>query len=315
MTAVLAVALPVFAIIGAGLLAGRQEILPSGDVAALNRFVFRVAMPAGIFGVVAGAPPLGAAEAQAMAIYAIAAAAALTAGYALGRRAFGLTGPEAGAHAFASTLGNAVFLGLPIALSIEGWAQPFVALMLVEGVTVIGIGAALMDKAPDKRLTDYFLAPFRNPLVMATVLGLVVSTFRGVAAIAGAPFDLPGPLATFFLFMGRAAGPVALVSLGLFIATTPRPPLGEVGGHIGAIFAVKMALLPTIMFAGLAFTGLAATTVAGPAMLFCVVPSGVGAFVMASQYGVYARETAAAIAATTAASVLTISAVLAAYAG
>lgn len=315
MPAVLAVALPVFAVIAAGLIAGRRGILPAADVQALNRFVFRLAMPAGVFGVVAGAPPLGPQEAKAMAVYAVAAAVALGGGYAIGRRVFALSPPEAGAHAFASTLGNAVFLGLPIALAVEGWATPFVSLMLVEGVLVIGVGAALMDTAPDKRLGDYFLAPFRNPLVMATFLGLIVSLLRAGAAMAGAPFTLPGPLATFFLILGRAAGPAALVSLGLFIATTPRPPLHEVGGRVASIFAIKMIVLPAIMAIGLSGLGLLDGPIGGPAMLFSVVPSGVGTFVMASQYGVYARETAAAIALTTAVSVFTVAATLAIFAG
>ncbi len=314
MSAVLAVALPVFAVIAAGLIAGRRRILPADDVAALNRFVFRLAMPTALFGLVAGADPLGAETAILAGVYAVAAAAALAAGYAIGRAAFGLSPPEAGAHAFASTLGNAVFLGLPIALSIEGWAPAFVSLMLVEGVLVIAAGAALMDANPDKRLTDYFAAPLRNPLVVAMIAGAAVSAARAGLAAAGAPNAIPQPVEAFLSILGRAAGPTALISLGLFLATTPRPPLSEVGGKVAAVFAVKLIALPAMMFAGLALTGLGGRPeFAGPAMLFALVPSGVGSFVMASQYGVYAREAAAAIAVTTAASVFTVAAALALY--
>ncbi|MGD9801488.1 MAG: AEC family transporter, partial [Parvularculaceae bacterium] len=53
----------------------------------------------------------------------------------------------------------------------------------------------------------------------------------------------------------------------------------------------------------------------GSLALFTVTPTAVGAFVMASQYGRYVDETAAAIAFTTALSVLTISAVLVIFVG
>ncbi|MEO1015169.1 MAG: AEC family transporter [Pseudomonadota bacterium] len=316
MSAVLAVALPVFAVITAGFLAGRRRILSADDVAALNRFVFRLTMPAALFGLVAGAAPLGEETATLAGVYALAAAAALAVGYATGRFVFSLSPAVAGAHAFASTLGNAVFLGLPIALSIEGWAPAFVSLMLVEGVFVIAVGAALMDANPNKRLTDYFLAPLRNPLVVAMLAGVAVSLARASLAAAGAPNAIPQPIETFLSILGRAAGPTALVSMGLFLATTPLPPLRDVGGKVAAVFVVKMIALPAVMFVGLKLTGLVDDqAIAGPAMLFALVPSGVGSFVMASQYGVYAREAAAAIAVTTAASVLTVAGVLAAYAG
>ncbi|MEM6537204.1 MAG: AEC family transporter [Pseudomonadota bacterium] len=315
MNAVLAVAFPVFAVIATGLFAGARGILPASDVAAINRFVFKVAMPGGVFGVVAAADPIGGDAAKAMSVYAVAAAITLVTGYLIGLRIFNLRPPEAGAHAFASTLGSAVFLGLPVAIAIEGWAAPFISLMLIEGLVVLTIGAALMDGSPDKKVADYLMVPFKNPLVAATIAGLVVSMSRAVAASAGAPFDLPAPVATVFLLLGRAAGPAALISLGLFIATTPRPPIDEVGGRIFSILVVKMLLLPLMMFAGISIYDIGDPAIEGAAMLFSVVPTGVGTFVMANQYGVYSRETAAAIAVTTIVSIVSITAVLAIYAG
>ena len=59
MSPVLAVALPVFAIIAAGLCAGRFGWMNAGESAALNKFVFRFAMPAALFGLTAGTAPPG----------------------------------------------------------------------------------------------------------------------------------------------------------------------------------------------------------------------------------------------------------------
>ena len=58
MSSVILVALPVFAVIAAGLFAGRLKLAGAEDAAALNRFVFRFAMPAALFGLTSGAKQL-----------------------------------------------------------------------------------------------------------------------------------------------------------------------------------------------------------------------------------------------------------------
>jgi len=310
MNAVIVVALPVFAIIAAGFAGGRMQLMSASDAQALNKFVFRFAMPAALFGLTASTPPPGAEDLAIAAAYAIAAGVALFGGYILAQMFFPLTKPEAGAHGFASTLGNAVFLGLPIALTIEGWARPFVVLMLIEGVFVIAIGAALMAPRSESaslpaKVAGYFSGPFRNPLVLAMVAGFVYSAI-------GLPFS--GPAETFFSLLGRAAGPTALFSLGLFLATHKFPALQAVAGRVAAIAVVKMAALPAIALGAAFALGVSDPAYLGALALFVFVPSGVGSFVIASQYGVYESETAAAVSFTTVLSLLTVSGVLIAFA-
>ncbi len=309
MSTVVTVALPVFAIIAAGLLAGRLGLMTISDSAALNKFVFRFAMPAALFGLTAGAAPPGDKDLVIALAYGVAALTAVFGGYFLAQGLFPLTKPEAGAHGFASTIGNAVFLGLPIALSIEGWERPFVSLMLVEGTLVIAIGSALMaprkeDGSTLSRLGGYVVGPFKNPLVIAMAAGLAY-------AALGLPFS--GPPETFFSLLGRAAGPTALFSLGLFLVTHPAPPLKPIAGRIGAIALMKMAVLPAIALGIATLLGLNDPVYFGALALFVFVPSGVGAFIMASQYGVYQTEAAAAVSFTTIIAVLTISGVLAVF--
>ncbi|MEQ8176973.1 MAG: AEC family transporter [Amphiplicatus sp.] len=312
MPSILAVALPVFAVIAAGLAAGRLRLAGAEDSAALNRFVFRFAMPAALFGLMSGASGLQSTDGWLALSYGAPAMLAVFAAYQIGRRLFCLNRPDAGAHAFASSMGNAVFLGLPIALAVEGWARPFVVLMLVEGIVTLGVGAALMA-APDtdeharnlKTFRDAMLRPLKNPLVVAAMAGFAFSSL-GVA--------LPGPVRKFFEILGDAAGPAALFSLGLFLATQKLPPLKESGGKVASIALVKMALLPVLTLLLLASFGVRDLNYVAAAALFTVTPTAVGAFVMASQYGCYVRETVAAIAATTALSILTISAVLVIFA-
>jgi len=313
LSSVLAVALPVFAVIAAGLLAGRFRLASAADSDALNRFVFRFAMPAALFGLLSGAHGLNRNDALLALSYGGPAVAVLFGSYAIARLAFACDRPTAGAHAFASTIGNAVFLGLPIALAIGGWARPFVVLMLVEGIVVIGVGAALMSQpvggdsaAGDRsRIADIFIRPLKNPLVAAALAGFALATL-GV--------EPPGPARTFFDLFGRAAGPTALFSLGLFFATRPLPPIRRAAPNIATIAGMKMAVLPALALTLGGAIGVADPQYRGALALFTVTPVAVSAYVMASQYGRYVGEIAAAVATTTALSVLSISLVLIAFA-
>ncbi len=309
MDAVFSTALPVFGIIATGLVAGRFGFMGLGDSQALNKFVFRFAMPAALFGLTASASPPGGADVRLALSYAIAACAILIGGYFLAQKLFSLTKPEAGAHAFASTLGNAVFLGLPIALSIEGWARPCIVLMLSEGIAVIAIGAALMsprnESGEKNRIFNYLAGPLRNPLVLGMAAGFLYSAI-------GLP--LSGPFETFFSLLGRAAGPTALFSMGLFLATHQFPPIARAAGRVSSIAVFKLLLLPSIALGAAYLLHVEDPAYLGALALFVFVPSGVGSFIMASQYGVYETETATAVSLTTMLSVLTISGVLLVFA-
>ena len=309
LSAIFTIAAPVFAIIAAGVIAGRVGVLSGDDARALNLFVFKIAMPAALFGLTASAPPITGADAVYVSAYAAAAMAGMAIGYALARLAWRLPPPEAGAHALASVFGNAVFLGLPIALSVPGWAQSFVLLMLVEGIVVISVGAALMTPRSDGFTLASFLKPVRNPLVAAMSAGLAVSVVAH-----GLNVSAPEPVTRFFDLLGRAAGPTALFSLGLFLATNPPAAIRPIAGKVFSIIIINMAVLPILTLTFLAALGITDPTRLGPAALFTLVPVAVGAFVMASGAGRYQTETAAAVAVSTLLSVISVSGVLAAFA-
>jgi hypothetical protein len=306
MNAVIAVALPVFAVIALGFAAGRLKFVEAGDGAALNRFVFRFGFPAALFGLMSAATGLSAMDGAIALSYGLPAVGLMLLTYVSVRSIFHLDAQDAGAHAFASIIGNAVFLGLPIAIGVEGWARPFATLMLVEGIFIIGLGAALMAPRVEggslaTRILAFVKRPLANPLVVAAIAGFLFS-LSGLV--------LPGPVRTFFDLVARAAGPVALFSLGLFFATHQFPRLGDIAGKIAAVAAVKMSALPLASLFVLHLFGVDDPDYRGALALFTVVPTAVNAYVMSSQYGRYTSETAAAVALTTALSIATIVTVL-----
>lgn len=310
MNAVVTLALPIFAVIAVGLAAGRLGLMTNADSQTLNKFVFRFAMPAALFGLTATTPPPGADYIPLAAAYAFAGFATIFGAYVVAQTVFPITKEEAGAHAFAATIGNAVFLGLPIALAVETWARAYIVLMLIEGVAIITIGAALMARRQNglsrlARVRKTLKAPFTNPLVIASASGFLFSAVG---------LSLPESGVAFFRILGAAAGPAALFSLGLFLATNEYPDIRSIAGRALSILMVKLAFLPALALGAAYVLGVNDPTHISALALFTFMPSGVTSFVMASQYGIYKTETAAALLLSTLCAVFTVSGVLIVFA-
>lgn len=310
MNAIIILALPVFAVIAVGLAAGRLGLMTNADSQTLNKFVFRFAMPAALFGLTATTPPPNADYIALAGAYAIAGLATIFGAYALSQILFPITKQEAGAHAFASTMGNAVFLGLPIALTIDAWTRPYVVLMLVEGIGIITVGATLIaarqsSVSINERIKTIVIPPLKNPLVVATAGGFIFSAIG---------LKLPESGVVFFDILGAAAGPAALFSLGLFLATTTYSNIGSIAGRASTIVVAKMAFLPAVALTTAYLLGVDSPAHIGALALFTFMPSAVTTFVMASQYGVYKTESAAALLLSTLCAVLTVSGVLIVFA-
>lgn len=307
MTSLFATLIPLYGVIAAGWLAGRLGVMGQNAAQVLSRFVFLFAMPVAVFGFFAAAPPPDAQVLPMMAAYFIAAAIMMLVTGLAARRRYGLSVPETGAHAFVSTCGNAIFLGLPIALSIDGWGQPFLMLMLIEGTFVYGTSVLLFqwpedDGAKVSRLLVQALGrTLRTPIVIATLSGLALSLLQT---------SLPPVLADFARFFGAAAAPTGLFVVGLYIAALPKAELGKYVDMIVMTGTAKLMLLPglTFVLSGL-FTGWNMTLVA-TATFFTSLPPAVSAVVQASHFGVYERRCAAALVTLTPLSLISVTVLL-----
>jgi len=306
MNTIITLAIPLFSIIAAGILSGKLNWISVDDSQALNRFVFRIA--AALFGLTLRTEPPALYDLKYAAIYGIAALTILITSYYIGRRFFSLPKPDAGVHAFSATLANAVFLGVPISQGVEGWGKPFVVLMLVEGLIIITVASFLIAARVDENQNDLrtpvreiMLRPFKNPLVVAPLLGFLLN-------LAGV--TISGPADSFLIFMGRSAGPVALFSMGLFLSTNQADFKVMISAPILQIILFKLVALPALVFIGMSLAGLTQERFFGAVMLITILPTGIVAYIQASARGRYIPQSAAAIAITTIFSILTISGAL-----
>ena len=300
--------MPIFAIIAAGYGCGRSRVLGESSSEALNRFVYYVALPAVFFSTTASAPFgvvfNGPYIATFMGGLAISAALAVVVGAAI----FTLDGRERVLHAMASIFSNTGYMGIPLLTQVYGadGILPAVIGTLCTGAIVMPLSmAALQIVSPGSGsatagLGRAFALVARNPLVVATLLGVVWSVTVG-------PATLPSPAVRFLDMLAATAGPCALFAMGLFmvdrsIASGWRESLW--------LTMIKLLVQPAVTF-GLAYFVFGLDTfLTACAVILAGLPTGTLVFIVAQRTGVYVQRATAAIIMSTATSIVGLSIIL-----
>lgn len=300
---------PLFGAILIGLGLGLGGVFPPDAVRAFSRLVFLVAMPVGVFDFMSRADPP---EARFLALglgYLGALAVAATLAIVLARRIGRLSVRDAGPPVFAVLCSNAVFLGLPVALSVPDWGRPFLMLMILEGFFVFGIVEAMLTwpeagqggVSLSGALRAAAARAARSPIVIATAAGTLVSV-SGLAV----PDVIGGPLQ----FVGRIAAPLGLMVLGLSLAGLMRQRAGLPVPLLLTLLPVKLLVFPVV-------AGLITWALGGDAqlikvgVLFTLLPPAVSSLIIATAHSRSVAPTAALVAVGTVIGLLTLTAFLA----
>jgi malonate transporter and related proteins len=118
--AVLAIVTPVFALMGLGYLSARLKYLPDPAGPALAQFAFKVAMPAMLFRAMLTAAPMQASPIKLLAAYFVAVIAIWIVATLIVTHVLRKPAEDQAPLAMASTFGNTVMLGIPIAVMAFG---------------------------------------------------------------------------------------------------------------------------------------------------------------------------------------------------
>jgi len=295
--------LPFFALIFLGYAAGRTRLFDATALKGLNTFVFYIAMPPLLFRLAAG-QPLPAAPWRLLASYALAELVTLVlAGLLLLRR--GRRDPaDAVVGGLAASFSNGVFMALPISVAVLGSTAALPALLLIVldslflfAAAVLALellGAGRAGRGPRLRLAGLKPA-LLNPQVLAIVGGLA-------AALVG--LSLPEVLEQILDLLGRAAAPCALVGLGATLALGPARGLR---GEVLVLVALKLAVLPALVWLGGSFLFRLPDHWLQVAVLAAGMPTGATAYVVARQYDRLVEPVSAAIVLSTALSLPSVS--------
>jgi predicted permease len=307
MLAIFNVAFPVFGLIFIGFFCRRRRILGPNASTELNRFVIYLGLPSLLFEAMARLGSLQALNFGYAAAFAIGMGAVflLTFWLRLRKHAHFI---DATIDALGAAYPNAGFLGLPLCVLTfgESGIAPSVIGILMTACLLFAVAIIMIEtfrqteKHIARTLAKVSGSLLRNPIMVAPVLGCLVA-WSGVA--------LPAGVRQLFQFLGAAAGPCALVSIGLFLATANSHKADNY--TLAMLVGMKLFVQPTIT-AALAFWVFEVPAMwAWAALLVSALPVGNGPFMLAALFGREADTMSRTILVSTLCSLVTVSLILA----
>jgi malonate transporter len=308
MDALINVCFPVFAIILAGWLAGRYRLLGQDSTAALNGFVYFIALPALFVSTTAAAPVAAVLDWRFLLVVGGGYVATAIPMAILARLFFSKRIGEIGLHSGAAVFANTGYMGIPLTLTAFGTAavNPMIATVLANLFLVLGVATALLEvdrtgQTGPRVILVAMQGIARSPLLAACVVGM---------AISAAGLAIPAPVQNFLDLLGAAAGPCALFAMGLFLV---GQSVRRGAVEIGWISVAKLILHPLLTWLIARYLLPLDPLEEAVAVLMAALPTGGLIFVLAQRYGVYVQRATSAILVSTIASVVTVTLVLQYY--
>ena len=303
---VLGAVLPVFGLVASGYLAGRFHIVTQASSHALNQFVYAFALPAMLFVAVYR----GSLEEILSGFFLLAiigaTLATAVAGFFLSH-ASGAPPAESTMRALNASFANTGYLGIPLVTVAYGERAALPAALATVATNIVSFALAIV-------CLELFVNPqpggirralggvARSPLIWPIALAVLLVSLE---------MKVPLPVERFASLLAAAAGPCALFAIGLFVS--------QLSIRAGAAASwqsttLKLALHPVLM-ALLAFWILPVDPFWAKIAVVCAaLPLGATAFVLAQRYKLLEAETSTGAVISTAASVVTVSLVMAFFA-
>jgi malonate transporter len=317
MQAIFNVALPIFGVILAGLLAGRWRILGGEATAALNAFVSYFALPVLFFGTLARTPVRAVLDPNLMLGFSL----VVLATFALGMLSTWLAVrgglARMSLQGIAASWGNVGYMGVPLCLAAFGepGLPPAMLAVIVTSIISMMFGVMLIElevaaghgslQGPVVTFLNAAWNVARNPLPLSIVAGIIWS---------GLALPLPTPVEKWLDLLGAAASPCALFAIGLFLSDKTVSDTGQSVRHglaeAGLATLIKLLVQPLLAAVVLPWF-IDLKSVAGQvALVMASLPTAANAFVLAKQFGIQVEQNTASILLSTAFSVVTVSALL-----
>jgi malonate transporter and related proteins len=303
MLAIFLKTLPFFAVIGLGFVAGRTRFFSEEATAYLTRFVFYFALSAMLFGFAANLDVAAIFSWRFVFAYLVGTTSVwlLIGAVSLAR---GTRPEEAVFEAHTGVIGNVGFLGIPM-LSLLVGPQAVGPVLLVLAVDLIVFSSVLTMVITGLRAGRISWQSFgilatglaRNPMIVSVGLGLI----WGATGLA-----LPGPANEFMTLLGAAATPCALFAIGASLAGRSAE---RVQVAVWLAFA-KLVLHPAAVAVACWALGVEPFA-AGVMIAAAALPVAGNVYILAQHYGVAPQRVSTAILLSTAASVLTVTLVIA----
>ncbi|KQB96738.1 malate transporter [Loktanella sp. 1ANDIMAR09] len=296
--------LPFFMLIALGYGSGLTKFFTPEATAYLTKFVFYFALSAMLFRFSANLSLAEILDWQFVLAYLSATTVIYLLAVAVARRR-GLPMTEAAVEGQCAVIGNVGFLGIPMLVLLlgEGAVGPVMMVLAVDLIVFGSLIVILITGSRDGRMSPRVLwtvtvGLIKNPMIVSISLGLLVSANN---------IPVPVPVNEFLTLLGAAATPGALFAIGASLATKSAERVAVAGW----LSFCKLILHPAaVAFAALMLFDVDPYT-AGVMIAAAALPVAGNVYILAQHYGVAPTRVSAAILISTAASVVTVSLVIA----
>jgi malonate transporter len=265
-------------VVGVGYLLGRWTVLGTNGREVLSLLTFNVATPALLFQLTS-VSDLGVLLSTPLLVTVIATLICAAAFVAVGAvRRWGVGRTTIGA--LSASYVNAGNLGIPIASYVLGDASLMAPVILFQMVLYTPIALTVIDVAQGTTRVSVWRrlsTPFRNPIVVAALAGIVVSATGGT---------LWHPLADAVRLIAGMAVPAMLLAYGISLRGASTPGRGEDSSMVWLAVGLKTVVQPVLawVLAALVF-GLQGRTLLA-VVVIAALPAAQNIFTHASRYRV-----------------------------
>jgi hypothetical protein len=212
---------------------------------------------------------------------------------------------EAAVEAQCAVIGNVGFLGIPMLVLLLGEAAigPVMIVIAVDLIVFGSLIVILITGSRDGRMSPRILwtvalGLIKNPMIVSISLGLLLSAYS---------VPIPAPVNAFLNLLGAAATPGALFAIGASLASKSAERMAIAGW----LSFCKLVLHPAVVAVSALFVFDVDPFAAGVMIATAALPVAGNVFILAQHYGVAPLRASAAILVSTAASVITLSLVIA----
>ena len=236
-------AAPLFSLVFVGYALMRFSGWPAAMSESLSRFVFSVALPAMLFGLMSDFSKLPPVDARLLIAFFGGCLIVFFIGRYIAWTLFRLDGVSQSVFALGGIFSNNVLLGLPLAkVALGDAAVPSVALVLVFNALILW--TLVTVSVEWARHGRFSLAGFANTL-RGVITNPVVAGILAGALFGFTGLPMPDVVGTPLSMLGQAAAPLALVALGMGLA--------EYGARDGwrisvAITTIKLCIQPVVVW-------------------------------------------------------------------
>lgn len=310
MLGTLSILLPIFGLIAAGFISRKTKVLGVTAASELNRFVIWLALPALLFDIMANSRWSDLYLPDFISVYLVGSVATFVL-VLIWRLKQGHLLADASIDSVSAAYSNAAYVGFPLLFLVFGASShipttiaSIIVVSVVFAMAIILIETGLQaEVAVHLRAKRVLKAVFLNPLILSPIAGVVVASLS---------ITLPQSVETFLKFLGNAASPAALVSLGLFLADAKTAGQGSVQSTATpwVLTIIKLIGQPLLVAWLALFVFDMDRELAMMAILLAALPTGTGPFMLAEYYRREAVVTAQTVLFSTISSLVTLSLLL-----